>query len=235
MDPQLAASRVAQLFARGRAVDIAVIGLGEFGQDLARELLARGAHVMGIDRDHDRAHRLQHRHFHGVVMDATDEEGLGQLGVDLFAAAVITMHGDLASTMPAIVSLKRLGAPLVICSADGANTRGALLRVGANRVLLIHVDSAQRLAQELVHPRLKEFMVLAPARYLATVELPADFAARPLSAMDMPDDGRQVTILAVRRGEQAHISPTSGFLLMGGDLMLVLGSEEAIAALADSV
>ena len=61
---------------------VAVIGLGRFGQSLARELMADGAEVLGIDVSEDVVQSLNGQLTHVVAADATNEEVLRQLDLE---------------------------------------------------------------------------------------------------------------------------------------------------------
>ncbi|KKM16057.1 hypothetical protein LCGC14_1689670, partial [marine sediment metagenome] len=60
----------------------AVIGLGRFGERLAKELADAGAEVIAVDRRPELVERIRDRVALAVCLDATDAEALRAQGLD---------------------------------------------------------------------------------------------------------------------------------------------------------
>ena len=73
-----------------------VIGLGRFGQTLARQLCMLGAEVLAIDTSNDLVQQVAEEVTHAVVGDAQDKEVLRALGVRDFDCAIVAIGTDLA-------------------------------------------------------------------------------------------------------------------------------------------
>ena len=78
---------------------VAVIGLGRFGESIARELVAGGTEVLGIDSDPKTVQRLAGTLTHTVIADATDEAAMRQLGVDGFERVVVGIGRNLEASI----------------------------------------------------------------------------------------------------------------------------------------
>ena len=59
-----------------------VIGLGNFGQYLAKSLYEEGKEVIGVDRNKERVQRLQESCSYAMVGDATDKSILESIGIE---------------------------------------------------------------------------------------------------------------------------------------------------------
>ena len=69
-----------------------VIGLGRFGQTLARQLCALGAEVLALDKRSDLVQQVADDVTHAVVGDGQDKEVLRALGARNFDCAAARGH-----------------------------------------------------------------------------------------------------------------------------------------------
>ena len=69
-----------------------VIGLGRFGESVAKTLYSLGHDVLVIDMDEDSIQEISDSVTHAVQMDATDEGALRTLGLRNFDVAVVTLE-----------------------------------------------------------------------------------------------------------------------------------------------
>ena len=75
-----------------------VIGLGRFGESVAKTLYSLGHDVLAIDMDEDRVQDISDSVTHAVQMDATDESALKTLGLRNFDVAVITIGSNIPAS-----------------------------------------------------------------------------------------------------------------------------------------
>ena len=76
-----------------------IIGLGRFGQTLARQLCALGAEVLAVDKRSDLVQQVADDVTHAVVGDAQDKEVLRALGARNFDCAIIAVGRNLAASV----------------------------------------------------------------------------------------------------------------------------------------
>ena len=215
--------------ARKRKVEFAVIGLGRFGTSLALTLMESGYTVLGVDNDPHLVQRLSSLITHAAVLDATDEEALQEVEIGSFDTAVVAIGADFESNLLATVALKSLGVRQVISKALTDRQREILLRVGADRVVQPEYDAGRRLAEELMVPAMLERLPLGPEHGVAEMVVPRALTSQSLAQSDL----RQrlgITVLAIKRGNRILVSPQGDTVLLEGDLLVVLGSNEAIRA-----
>ena len=100
-----------------------IIGLGRFGQTLARQLCALGAEVLAVDKRSDLVQQVADDVTHAVVGDAQDKEVLRALGARNFDCAIIAVGSNLAASVLTAMNLKELGVPYIICKAHDETHR----------------------------------------------------------------------------------------------------------------
>ena len=88
------------------AGSVIVIGLGRFGQSLARTLESLGSEVLGVDSRSGRVADMRDQLTHVDEADTTDVRALDQLGAAEFDHAVVAIGSDM-------VMRRRFGADAV--------------------------------------------------------------------------------------------------------------------------
>ena len=77
----------------------AVIGLGQFGNAIARTLALRGAEVLAIDSSEDHIEDIKDEVSYAVCMDATDIKALRSQNVADMDAVVVAIGEDFEALM----------------------------------------------------------------------------------------------------------------------------------------
>lgn len=214
-----------------KTTKFAIVGLGRFGQSLALALLERGCNVLGIDRDEVLVNRLSSK-IPCVAADATDEDALHELNISTFDVVVVAIGTDFESNLMATVALKNLGARHVVCQSRADYERKILLRVGADRVVVPEQDAGRRLARELMAPAQQEQLPLGPDRSIVTFRVSETQAGKSLPQLNQKSL-QEITLLAIQRDGEPLVQPAADTVLVEGDLLVVLGTNEAIATLND--
>lgn len=199
-----------------------VIGLGRFGTSLAMTLNAYGHDVLVIDSDPKRVQQVSQVLPHVIQLDATNLEALREVGVEAFDTAVVCIGTDLESNLLATVSLRKLGVRRVIAKARTITQQDILLKVGADEVILPEHEAGVRLARKLAAVDFVDFMELTDDTGVVEIITPVQLVGKSLRETEIRQR-YQLTIVAIRRGEQVVISPGANEVIQEGDILVVLG------------
>ena len=96
----------------------AVIGLGQFGLSIVRELVANGADVIAIDIDEQSVKKATDILPTVFVADSTDEDALKELSIGDVDTAVVAYGNNKEASVLTTVILRELGIPKIIVRAD---------------------------------------------------------------------------------------------------------------------
>lgn len=206
-----------------------VIGLGRFGQTLARQLCMLGAEVLAIDVSNDLVQQVAEDVTHAVVGDARDKEVLRALGVKDFDCGVVAIGGSLADSVLATMNLKELGVPYVVCKAHDETHKEVLKKLGADRIVIPEKEQASRLAKSLASHNVLDYIELSED--YGIIDVPAPTAWTDKSLIELNIRAKQgVNILAVKRNGGITVSPAADFRIAKGDVLVILGNTEALVA-----
>ena len=209
--------------------EFAVIGLGRFGSALALTLEEHGHYVLGIDENIDIVQSLAGQLTHVVSLDAIDEEALNSIDITSFRPVVVAIGTDFESNLLITVALKGLGVNNVICKTISRRQKEILLKVGADRVILPEREAGRRLAEELINPGLMGRLSLGPGFSVAEFEVPRKFTNQSLAQSKLRHDFG-INVIVIRRDKQIYTSPGANFILLDGDVIVTLATNEDIEA-----
>lgn len=218
----------------------AIIGMGRFGRRLAKLLTDAGAEVVAVDRRQDLVEQVRDVVTRSVCLDATDEEALRHQGIDEVDVAVVGIGTSFEAAILTTVLLKQMGVPRVISRATTSIRAQILSRIGADDIVNPESESADRWRTRLVAPRMLEQIELSEGFSLVQTAAPKQFYGKTLGEIDMRKN-YQVQVIAVRRktedinadgkrkAREVVISvPTAETILQEGDVLMLIGSDEAL-------
>jgi len=206
-----------------------IIGLGLFGEALARSLCRLGAEVLAMDIRSDLVQLVSGEVTHAVVGDGQDKEVLRALGAADFDCAIIAIGDDLAASVLTLMNLQELGVKQIICKAHDETHRRVLERLGAHKVLIPEQEHAQRVARSLVRHNVLDYIELSEEYGILDVPAPKNWIGKTLKELNVRAK-LGVNIIAVESGKKTNVSPAADYLIREGDIMVVLGDTFALEA-----
>jgi voltage-gated potassium channel len=219
---------------------VIVCGYGRVGRSAAAALRELGDQVVVVELDEDEVDIAQSDGFLVVIGDATQDEMLKQAGIDR-ANGLITCLGDDAQNLFIVLSARALNANLKIVTRNvNPENEGKLSRAGADRVISPYLLGGRYMANVLTRPRVTEFlgsvtldsglelwleeMVIAPNSQLA---------GQTVGECNIRNTTGASLVGLLRRASGDMISPDQSTLLESDDVLIVLGTRDQLARLAD--
>ena len=206
-----------------------IIGLGLFGEALARNLCKLGAEVLAMDVRNDLVQLVANDVTHAVVGDAQDKSVLRALGAADFDCAVVAIGDDLAASVLTVMNLQELGVKQIVCKAHDETHRRVLERLGVERVLIPEQEHAQRVARSLVRHNVLDYIELSEEYGILDVPAPQKWIGKTLKELNIRAK-LGVNIIAVESGGKTNVSPSADYLIREGDVMVVLGDTYSLEA-----
>lgn len=214
-----------------QASRVVVIGLGRFGTSLARELIAHGTEVMGVDSDPKLIQRHADDLTHAVVADSTDAEVMRQIGVDEFQRAVVGIGTDLEASILTTAVLVDFGIPNIWAKAISREHGRILERIGAHHVVLPEHEMGERVAH-LVTGRMLDFIEFEDDYAIIKTRAPQESVGRPLGQSKLRSK-YGVTVVGVKRPGEGFTYAQADTVVNRGDVLIVAGKTAEVERLAD--
>ena len=211
---------------------VAVLGLGRFGQAVALELTRLGHDVLAVDRDERTVQSIADEVTHAVQADITDPDAIDALGLADFDTAIVAVSESLEASIMATVLLRRIGVRRVIAKA-AHDLHGSILgQVGATRVVFPERETGFRVAHSFRASGVQDYLDAAPGYGIARIALAPSWIGKTIGEMERVGGGR-LTALAVTRAGSVILNPTGDEVLRVGDALIVAGLDEDLERLPD--
>ena len=206
-----------------------VIGLGRFGNTLARQLCKLGAEVLAMDVHNDLVQQVAEDVTHAVVGDAQDKDVLRALGVRDFDCAIVAIGTNLAASVLTVMNLQELGVPYIICKAHDETHSRVLKKLGVDKVVIPEQENATRLARSLHSHNVLDYIELSEDYGILEIPAPKSWVGKTLKELNIRAK-LGVNIIAIERGGEINVSPAADYKITAGDLLVVLGDNYALEA-----
>lgn len=206
---------------------IAIIGLGNFGYYLGRELFTRGFEVIGLDLRKEVVQKVKGEFSQAVIADATDKDTLTALGIPDVDLAVVTIGTNMLASILTTFHLKEIGVAKVYSKALSAEHHQILKRVGADLILFPEKDLALTLAQRIENPNMLEYLPFIEDFGIFELQAPDSFAGKTLRDLDLINRyGIQVIAIRDERTTQLTLIPRADFRIGPSHQLILLGSNK---------
>lgn len=207
-----------------------IVGLGRFGDSLARSLCELGHEVLAIDQSQALVDEISPFVTQAAQLDATDEVALESLGVRNFDAAIVSIGQNMRDSILVCVLLKELGVPYLVAKAMDELHAKVLTKVGVDRVVFPEREMAARLARSLVMPGVLDLMELTKEDQIVEILLPQSWEGNTIVGVNVRRK-YGISILAIHRDGKLIVSPQPDAAFEKDDVLLVLGNKENIESL----
>ncbi len=212
----------------------AIIGIGTFGYNLATHLYEKGHDVLAIDKDNHQVQEIKDSVSQAVVADATDRKALESLPIKEMDAAVVCIGSDLSTSILVTLNLKDIGVKRVFAKAITEPHGRILHKVGALEVLFPEKDLAISLAERLHNPNLLDYLPFLEGYSIIELVLPKSFIGKELKDINLINQ-YGIQVLAIKKivPDQLNMIPTGKCVLKDGDILILLGPNDALDLLRE--
>ena len=205
-----------------------VIGLGKFGQSVAKTLYQLGYDVLAVDDDEAIVQEISDQVTHAVQMDATDEYSLRTLGIRNFDVAVVSIGTNVQSSIMVTLNLKEAGVKKVIAKGNNEMHAKLLRKIGADRVILPEADMGVRVAHNSVSSNILDFIELSPDYSIVEISVPTQWIGKTIKDLDARAK-YGINIMAIKSDLDINISPVATDVIGDNNILVVIGSIEDLA------
>lgn len=210
------------------AKQVIVLGLGEFGACLARELYRKGCEVVAVDLDEDKVQDIADDVTQAIIGDIRDEGLIKEIGPGAFDLAVIGASRSLETGILATVILKEQGCPKIIAKARTKLQGRTLKKVGADQVIYADENLALRLAQSISETKMLDLIHFSQEYSIAEMPVPKQFIGRTVGEIDLRKK-YNVNIIALQ-DDDGQLDPLvrADTVIMEGNTLLLIGKNAAL-------
>jgi len=214
---------------------VCVIGLGQFGTHLARDLVKMGCEVLAIDAEERRVHAVRDDVHRALIGDARDPQMLESVLTPSVNEGVICLgEKNLEPSILCALNLKRLGIKSIRATAANDDHAQILLRVGATETIFPERDSAARAARRIANPDIRDMFSLDEHHRIMEIVAPRKTHGKTLAELNLRA-AFDVLVLAARdpSAEDFEFLPSANKVIQPEECLMVLGRELDLVRFAD--
>jgi len=211
---------------------VVIIGLGQFGSSLALAL-APTCEVLVIDQDQALVNEMADQVELALRMDAREYASLAAVVNADFDEAVVCIGGvSFEASVLCVLHLKKLGVRSIHAKAVNEDHGRILQAVGANDVIYPERETALRLARQINHPNLLDFVELSEDTSVMEIAPPSGFCGKSLLELDLRRRFG-VYVIAVKEiiPGRTIVIPGPDFVVKDSDALVVVGLAGALEKL----
>ena len=212
--------------------EVAVLGLGDYGMALVKELTGNKVRVLAVDISRSRAEALKEVLDHVVIADITQEAALKELGLQRMDAVVVAVSDPMPTSILAVLRLRDLGVEHIIAKAENEDHVKVLRALGVEDIVIPELDSARRLANTISWTNVVELVSLSSDCAIMELAPPAAVVGKVLRDSGMREK-YHVEVLAIRSHPGADLDaiPTPDRVISEECMLVVFGREKELAKL----
>ncbi len=185
-----------------------VIGLGQFGRNLAKELTALNNEVLVVDVNEERVEELAPFVTGAQIGDCQEESVLEGLGVANYDICFVCVAGDFQASLEITSSLKELGANCIISKAERERQAKILSKIGADIVIHPDMDMAERVAVKYSTKNTLEYIELSDDYAIIEILTPKKWIGKSIYDLNIRS-AYNINVVAYKYGvdNASHFTP----------------------------
>lgn len=206
----------------------AVIGLGRFGLAVCQELTDSGAQVLAIDVNEERVKLAASFVSQALVANCTHEETMAELKLNDYDMVMVAIGADMNSSILATLIAKEAGVKSVWVKANDKFQARVLQKIGADHIIMPERDMGIRVARKMLDKRVLEFHPLGSGLAMTEFVVGSRLMGKTLGELALCKVPG-VQVLGFKRGPELVKAPELDVELEIGDMIILVGPQDALA------
>jgi len=206
-----------------------VIGLGNFGYNVAVSLFEQNNEVLAIDVNSKKIEQIKDKVTQAVAANVKEKDALSEIINSDIGAAIVSLGDSIEASILATLYLKELGVKKIIVKAINDDHGQILKLIGASEVIFPEKEEAVRLAQGLTSPNLIEHIPLASDYSIMEIAVPDKFVGKSLKELQLRSK-YNVEVIAIKDVLQDTLVliPGADVKIKPDSVLIVIGKEKNI-------
>ncbi|MBX2841334.1 MAG: TrkA family potassium uptake protein [Flammeovirgaceae bacterium] len=176
----------------------AVIGMGQFGFRVAKQLTVKGAEVLAIDKDIDRVEMIKDDVTYAVALDSTDIKALSSQNLQEMDAVLVAIGENIEGLLLTTVLLLELNIKRIVARAMSQQQRLILEKLGVKEILSPEDEVGLMVAELMLNPTMKAFLPLPDNYEIAEIQVPKKICTKIVEEIDF-EGNYNLRLITIKR------------------------------------
>lgn len=209
-----------------------LIGMGNFGHHLCRNLAEYKCEIMIVDSVEERIQDLLPMVANAKIGDCTNPEVLKNLSVKRYDACFVCIAEDFQSSLEITSLLKEMGAHKVISRAERDIQAKFLLRNGADEVVYPDNDIAERVAKRYTKEDIFDYIEIDSEYAVYEIEPFDEIIGKTVIETNFRRKYR-ANIIGYKKADKTILMVEPSYVFKRGEHLLVVADSDHIEKLLD--
>jgi trk system potassium uptake protein TrkA len=215
----------------------AVIGLGNFGFNIARSLVDNNCEVLGIDIDKNIVEKAKGFLTHAITGNPSSKAVLDSIGVNEYDAVILSIGQEMVSSILIALYLKEASVKKIIARAISDDHEKILKMLGVDSVIFPERDMAVRIGKMLSMDNAVDYLPLTEEYSIIEIVPPPSFIGKSIRELSIGARYR-CQILGIKNiaddlatdenPQKTIIAPSADDIITEGNILIVLGKTKSI-------
>jgi len=208
---------------------IVVIGLGDFGFNLAVKLSEFGEQVIAIDKNRDLIQEIKDKVELAICADAREKETILKIIDKEIDIVVIAVGNDLETSILTTLYLKESGIKEIYVKSNNNDHSKILKLIGATKIIFPENEIAIKLATQLSNPNFIDYLPLMKGYSIVEIKAPKEFQNKSISELKLRST-YYINIIAIKNinTNQINMFPSADYVIKNSDNLIIAGKDNDI-------
>ena len=220
-----------------------VCGFGRIGKVICATLDENEKSFAVIESDPEEYHAIAEAGYSVIKGDASEDEILKRAGIDHAEGLIAVVSTD-ADNVFITLTARGLnpGINIMARSSGAQGSKRKLKRAGADRVISPYTIGGMRMAHSMIRPNVIDFLeaTMVIDEYNLQIEELAVSETADLQGKTLMDSNIRksfdIIVIGIKRGDDKILfNPKPDTVILGKDILIVLGKRQQITALKKSI
>ena len=214
---------------------IAVLGMGQFGYQLAISLTQKNFEVLALDSDPEMIDEVKELVSEAIIIDTTDEKARRAINIDTVDIAIVAIGSNVQSSLLSTALLQRLGLVDIHVRHINSLQENILKSIGIKHIISIEKEMGIQVSNTLSTDRVGRYISISERHSLMEIQVPEGFVGKSLKDLHVRSQFR-VNIVGIKTrvpsvndsGEVTYVIemtdvPDPNYPLTKEDLLVIAG------------
>ena len=216
----------------------AVIGLGQFGYQVAISLTQKGFEVVGLDNDPEIVSEIKDFVSEAIILDVTDEKSMRSVDIDHVDEAIVAIGSNVQSSLLCTALLQRMGISTIHVRVINPLQESILKTMGITNIISIEKEMGIQLTNSITSQGVGRYIAISNRHSLIETLVPTNLVGKTLKELSMRSQYR-INIVGIKTqepvtnddGEITFITkmtdvPDPNYPLQKHDILVIAGTDE---------
>ena len=217
---------------------IAVLGMGQFGYQLAISLTQKNFEVLALDSDPEMIDEVKELVSEAIIIDTTDEKAMRSINIDTVDIAIVAIGSNVQSSLLSTALLQRLGLVDIHVRHINSLQENILKSIGIKHIVSIEKEMGIQVSNTLSTDRVGRYISISERHSLMEIQVPEGFVGKSLKDLHIRSQFR-VNIVGIKtrvptvndNGEVTYVIemtdvPDPNYPLTKEDLLVIAGTDD---------